>query len=150
MLKIRKKTVWLNSETKARIVEQHFSEGVSCQDLADFYNVCLNTIHNITKERRLELRKEKHLNKARMLRRQIKNSKPKSKVVRSVNNLVREEKKDQNLSVSWMSSEADAFITGMSVAYGLSRAQVVDKLCNHYRETVLKNLAAGLEFNAAN
>jgi hypothetical protein len=78
----------------------------------------------------LESKKEQHLQEAHRLRSAIKKSKPKRKsnVVRSLKTLVKDPHPDQNLSVSWMSSEADAFITGMSVAYGLSRAQVVDKL----------------------
>ena len=126
----KKKKVWLNVEQRQQVVTQHFDEGVSSAALAEFYDVCLPTIHAITRPRRLEIKKEAHLNEAHKLRKAIKKSKPKRTqgVVRSLKTLVKDPHPDQNLSVSWMSSEADAFITGMSVAYGLSRAQVVDKL----------------------
>lgn len=125
----RKQRVDLNAEQRAQVIMQHCDEGISSVALAEFYDVCVPTIHSITRPRRLEIKKEKHLNEALKLRKAIKKSKPKSNgVVRSLKTLVKEPHPDQNLSVSWMSSEADAFITGMSVAYGLSRAQVVDKL----------------------
>ena len=125
----RKIRVDLKPDQREQVITQHFEEGVSSAALAEFYDVCLPTIHAITRPRRLEIKKEQHLNEAHKLRKAIKKSKPKSSgVVRSLKTLVKEPHPDQNLSVSWMSSEADAFITGMSVAYGLSRAQVVDKL----------------------
>lgn len=126
----KKKRVDLNVEQRQQVITQYFDEGISSAALAEFYDVCLPTIHAITRPRRLEIKKEQHLNEAHKLRKAIKKSKPKRSqgVVRSLATLVKDPHPDQNLSVSWMSSEADAFITGMSVAYGLSRAQVVDKL----------------------
>jgi len=129
MASTRKIRVDLKSDQRAQVITQHFEEGISSAALAEFYDVSLPTIHAITRPRRLEIKKELHLHEALKLRKAIKKSKPKSNgVVRSLKTLVKEPHPDQNLSVSWMSSEADAFITGMSVAYGLSRAQVVDKL----------------------
>tara|TARA_B100000768_G_scaffold179643_1_gene197781 strand:+ start:2003 stop:2440 length:438 start_codon:yes stop_codon:yes gene_type:complete len=125
----RKQRVDLNAEQRAQVVTQYFQEGVGSGALAEFYDVCEATIHAITKPRRLELKKAQHLQEAMKLRKAISKAKPRAGgVVRSKKNLVKEDHPDQNLSVSWMSSESDAFITGMSIAYGLSRAQVVDKL----------------------
>ena len=125
----RKIRVDLTQDQREQVITQHFDEGISSADLAEFYDVCLPTIHAITRPRRLEIKKEQHLQEAHKIRKAIKKSKPKrNQVVRSFKTLVKDPHPDQNLSVSWMSSEADAFITGMSVAYGLSRAQVVDKL----------------------
>jgi len=125
----RKQRVDLNAEQRAQIMRQFFDHGEATAELAEFYDVCEATIHAITKPRRLELKKSQHLQEAMKLRKAISKAKPRAGgVVRSKKNLVKEDHPDQNLSVSWMSSESDAFITGMSIAYGLSRAQVVDKL----------------------
>jgi len=125
----RKIRVDLTQDQREQVITQHFDENISSAALAEFYDVCLPTIHAITRPRRLEIKKEQHLQEAHKIRKAIKKSKPKrNHVVRSLKTLVKDPHPDQNLSVSWMSSEADAFITGMSVAYGLSRAQVVDKL----------------------
>ena len=137
----RKQRVDLNKDQRQQVITQYFDEGVSSVALANFYDVCTATIHHITKPRRLELKKAQHLQEAMKLRKAIKKVKPKSVgVVRSLKTLVKDPHPEQNLSVSWMSSESDAFITGMSVAFGLSRAQVVDKLCSHYRDTILIRL----------
>lgn len=136
-MKTKKQRVDLNADQRKQVITQYFDEGISSAALAEFYDVCLPTIWAITRPRRLENKKEQHLQEAHKLRSAIKKSKPKRKsnVVRSLKTLVKDPHPEQNLSVSWMSSEADAFITGMSVAYGLSRAQVVDKLIDIAKAT---------------